>query len=384
MSVYRPKNSPFYHFDFVVRGHRFHGSTGSADRRQAEAVERAEKKRVKESAAAARPGAEMTLDMAADRYWIEIGQYSKERDLAEALQRLIDWIGPSTSIGDIDDDMLARLVARRRGEARMGRPKLGLVSVGTVNRTVTQLLRRILTRARKVWKRALPNEPNYAAHLLEEPTERVRELRFDEEAAIESAERDDLRPARLFAQATGLRRREVVSLTWPQVDWGAGVIRVVGKGDKPRTLPITPEITGLLWPLREHHPTRVFTFVAAKSWTNPKTGEKTIRGRRYPLTEQGWASAFRRTTAKAGITDLHIHDLRHTAGTRTLRASKNLRAVQHMLGHADVTTTMKYAHAVLDDIAEAMSARPADEATRRAAFEDREKSRKSPEQAKSK
>mgnify|MGYP001078289247 CR=1 FL=1 len=266
----------------------------------------------------------------------------------------------------------------------MGRPKLGLVSVGTVNRTVTQLLRRILTRARKVWKRALPNEPNYAAHLLEEPTERVRELRFDEEAAIESAERDDLRPARLFAQATGLRRREVVSLTWPQVDWGAGVIRVVGKGDKPRTLPITPEITGLLWPLREHHPTRVFTFVAAKSWTNPKTGEKTVKGRRYPLTEQGWASAFRRTAAKAGVTDLHIHDLRHTAGTRTLRASKNLRAVQHMLGHADVTTTMKYAHAVLDDIAEAMSARPADEATRRAAFEDREKSRKSPEQAKSK
>jgi integrase len=338
---------------------------------------------VKESAAAERPGAEMTLDVAADRYWIEVGQHSKERDLLENIQRLVDWIGPTTPITEVDDDMLARLVARRRGDARMGRPKLGLVSVGTVNRTVTELLRRILTRARKVWKRPLPAEPDYAAHILAEPTERVREMRFDEESAIEDVERDDYRQARLFAQATGLRRREVVTLTWPQVDWGAGVIRVVGKGDKPRTLPITPEITDLLWPLREHHQTRVFTFVAAKTWTNPKTGKTTKRGERYPITEQGWASTFRRTVARAGVTDLHIHDLRHTAGTRTLRASKNLRAVQQMLGHADVTTTMKYAHAVLDDIAEAMASRPADEAARRAAFEDREKSRNIPEQAKS-
>lgn len=338
---------------------------------------------MKESAAANRPGAEMTLDMAADRYWIEVGQYSKERDLTENIARLIDWIGPATPIADIDDDMLARLVARRRGDARMGRPKLGLVSVGTVNRTVTELLRRILTRARKVWKRALPNEPNYAGHILEEPAERIRELRFDEEAAFEETERDDYRAARLFAQATGLRRREVVTLTWPQVDWGAGLIRVIGKGDKPRSLPITAEITEILWPLREHHPTRVFTFVAAKTWTNPKTGAATRRGERYPITEQGWASTFRRTAAKAGVTDLHIHDLRHTAATRTLRASKNIRAVQNMLGHADVATTMKYAHAVLDDIAEAMSARRGDEAARRSAFEEREQSRNIPEQAKS-
>lgn len=378
MSVYRPKNSPFYHFDFVVRGHRVHGSTGSADRREAEAIERAEKKRVKDAAAADRGGADMTMDVAADRYWLEVGQHSKERALLDDIQRLVDWIGPATPLSAIDDDVLARLVARRRGEPRMGRPALGLVSSATVNRTVTELLRRILTRARKTWKRPLPDEPDYAAHILREPRERVREMRFDEEGRIEEVERADYRAARLFAQATGLRRREVVNLTWTQVDFGAGVIRVVGKGDEPHVLPITPEITALLWPLRGHHPTRVFTFVAAKTWTNPKTGAKTVRGRRYPITEQGWASTFRRTAAKAGVTDLRLHDLRHTAGTRTLRASKNLKAVQSMLGHRDIATTMKYAHAVLDDVAEAMSARPTDEQARRAAFEAREESRKDP------
>jgi len=42
----------------------------------------------------------------------------------------------------------------------------------------------------------------------------------------------------MFAQATGLRRREVVNLTWSQVDWGAGIIRVVQKGERGRRIPL--------------------------------------------------------------------------------------------------------------------------------------------------
>jgi integrase len=72
---------------------------------------------------------------------------------------------------------------------------------------------------------------------------------------------------------------------------------------------------------------------------------------------------------------------RHTGATRTLRASKNLRAVKEMLGHADIKTTMRYAHALIDDVAEAMSARVSDEATRRAAHDSRTKSRETPEQS---
>ena len=78
--------------------------------------------------------------------------------------------------------------------------------------------------------------------------------------------------------------------------------------------------------------------------------------------------------------EFRIHDLRHTGATRTLRASKNLRAVQGMLGHADIKTTMRYAHALVDDVAETMTARVIDEAARRSAHESRIKSRESPEQ----
>lgn len=380
MSVYKPKNSPYYHFDFRWRGSRFHGSTGKTARREAEAVEGSERDKLKfAESRGARAGSAMAFDMAAGRYWTEVGQYSAERDLDTNIARLVEWIGTDTPLSAVDDELLSRLVARRRGEPRMGKPALGLVSAGTVNRTVTELLRRILTRARTVWKIPLPDEPAWRSHKIAEPGERIRELTFDEEARIERVERDDYRPARLFAQATGLRRNEVVSLTWAQVDWHAGVIRVVGKGEKPRGIPITPEITDILWPLRDHHRTAVFTYIAKRTRTCARSDRRFIRGKRYPVTYEGWASAFRRTVAKAEIEDFRLHDLRHTAGTRTLRGSKNLRAVQHLLEHSDVKTTTRYAHALLDDVAEAMTARVDDEAARRAAHNRRTDSRKTPE-----
>lgn len=330
----------------------------------------------------------MAFDIAAGRYWDEVGRHSAERQLETSIARLVDWIGAETPLAEIDDEMVARLVARRRGEPRQGKPALGLVSAGTVNRTVTELLRRILTRARTAWKIALPDEPDWKVHKLREPRERARELSFTEESAIAGIERGDYRPARLFAQATGLRRREVVGLTWPQVDWHAGVIRVVQKGGVPHVVPITPEITEILWPLRDHHRTAVFTYVCARSRVCARSGRRFVRGRRYPITYEGLASYFRRLVARAGVEDFSLHDLRHTAASRTLRASKNLRAVQLLLGHADIKTTTRYAHAMLDDVAEAMAARVDDEAARRKAHADRQadgspkrraKSRKTPE-----
>ncbi|MGQ3673118.1 tyrosine-type recombinase/integrase [Xanthobacter sp. TB0136] len=111
-----------------------------------------------------------------------------------------------------------------------------------------------------------------------------------------------------------------------------------------------------------------------------RSGRDFVRGQRYPITYAGFGTRFSRTVAKAGLNDLRIHDLRHTGATRTLRASKNLKAVQEMLGHTDIKTTMRYAHAMKDDVAEAMRARQADEAVRRAEHDRRTKSRKSPEQ----
>lgn len=401
MSVYKRPTSPHFHYDFQWRGHRFYGSTEETDRRAAERFERAEKDRVKAAAASAVPRAEMPFDLAADLYWQEIGQHTSEHDLESKLGRLVEMIGPNTAIGDIDDEMLASLVVRRRCEIRenaKAKPgkqdaaKARPVSAATVNRTTTELLRRVLTFMRKKKRVALPKEPIYGDHILREPKERIRELAFDEEARIEAFEREGYREIRLFAQATGLRRRNCTDMTWSQVDWENGVIRVVQKGEDPHQIPLTPELIDLLWPLyvARHHETAVFTFVAERTRNYEATGKRFEKGKRYPITYEAWGTEHRRLCAAAGVKDFRIHDQRHTAGSRTMRASKNMRAVQKLLGHKDLATTARYAHAMQDDVAEAMSARSADEARRRDAYEARvatakgdAKSRPNPDQRRS-
>ena len=73
-------------------------------------------------------------------------------------------------------------------------------------------------------------------------------------------------------------------------------------------------------------------------------------GERYPFTKSGWRKQWSRALKAAGIEDFRFHDLRHTAATRTLRASGNMKAVQKMLGHSDITTTARYAHVMVDDV----------------------------------
>ncbi|MGV6875860.1 tyrosine-type recombinase/integrase [Pseudochelatococcus sp. B33] len=376
MSVYKPKGSSVYYYDFQWRGTRFYGTTGTKDRRRAEGVERSRREELKrQDARGAYTSATTTLDVAAGRWWDEVGQHLKDPGVENKVAGLINLVGKDTLLSEIDDNKVALAVVRRRAEFRRGKPEMGLVTPATVNRTTVDLLSRIMTRAQKIWKIQLPDMPDWSAHRLKEPPERIRELSFVEEDAIKAAEREDYRPARLFAQATGLRRREVVNLTWKQVDWHAGVIRVTQKGDRHHVLPITAEIRAILWSLRGHHKDSVFTYVAKRTKKCKRTGREWVRGRRYPITYHGWGTTFGRIVNKAKVEDFHIHDMRHTGATRTLRASKNLKAVQNMLGHADIKTTMRYAHALIDDVAEAMESRPRDEAARRA------KSQKNPKVA---
>jgi hypothetical protein len=80
-----------------------------------------------------------------------------------------------------------------------------------------------------------------------------------------------------------------------------------------------------------------------------------VRGQRYPVTEAGLKTAMRRAVPKSGVTNFRFHDTRHTAATRVLRKS-NLRVVQTLLGHSDVKTTTKYAHALKEDVRAALEA----------------------------
>lgn len=350
MSVYRPKASPFFHYDFQVRARRFHGSTGCRNRRQAEAVERSEREKAKRAidqgnvAAAA-----LTIDAAAGRYWTEVGQHhvcSKETWVN--LERLVEHFGRDRRLAEVKDSDIASLVAWRRGHPRWGRKGMALISPATVNRSTTEVLQKVFTRAREVWGARFDHEPRWGRHMLAEPEERVRELQDDEAGRLDEAVRADYEPFLSFARATGARFSECLLLRWVEVNWSTREIVTIGKKQRKVVMPITPLVAELLWPLRGHHPDRVFTYVAQR------TRDSRVRGRRYPMTESGAKSQWKRDRARADVVDFRFHDIRHDVGTKLLRETGNLKLVQRALNHADIKTTTRYAHVLNEEVATAL------------------------------
>lgn len=359
MSVYKPKGSPFYHFDFQLGGVRFSGSTRRTNEREAQKVEKAEREKASQQQAAAR-AAETSLKLrhVTGRYWHEIGQHHAGRaDTWRDLERLVEYFGPETFLTEIGDDEVAKLVGWRRGHQvvratrkppRKDAPPAPPISNATVNRSTTEVLKKLFTRA-KAWGATFPREPRWKEHWLPEPQERVRELVGDEADRLEAATREDYGPFFAFAAASGLRLRECL-LRWSEVDWGARQIRKPGKGGKLVTVPITTAIREILWPLQGHHPEHVFTYVAES--TRPGR----IRGQRYPVTYQGAKTAWRRLRKTAGVQGFRFHDFRHDVGTKLLRQTGNLKLVQRALNHADLKTTAKYAHVLDAEVAAALDA----------------------------
>jgi integrase len=347
VSVYKDRRSPFWQFDFWLRGYRFHGSTKATTRREAEAVERSEREKAKQHVAqteAARTS--LKLDDLCGRYWQEVGQHhvgEGANNTWRELTRLIEFFGKDKLLTDVTDDDVARLVAWRRGHRH--RHHGTLLSPFTVNATTWQV-RKLFMRA-KLWRVRFNHEPQWRKHLLRQPRERVRELSEQEAAQLAAATREDLAPFFAFARVSTLRLNECL-LKWTEVDFPGRQIRKLGKGGRLVTVPITPTIRKILWPLQGHHPDFVFTFVA------DRTASGRIKGRRYPMTRGGAANAWHKLRKRAGVVGFRFHDFRHDVGTKLLRETGNLKLVQRALNHQDIKTTVRYAHVLDDEVADAL------------------------------
>ncbi len=366
MSVYKPKNSSYYHFDFVVGGQRFHGSTGCSNRREAEGKERLEKEKAKEAhkAAKASEGGPLTIEKASNRYFDEVGcRHANSETTDTDLARLVEYFGEAKLMVDIDDAEVAKLVQWRAKQPAWGRDEradgtpMQMVTPATVNRSTTLVLKKLFTRAKRTWRYTFPREPIWNDHWLKEPKERVRELKKAEGSALELATRTDYEPVFSFARSTGLRLNECI-LKWSEVDWETGWITKPGKGGRTVKTAITTTVREILLPLVGHHPEFVFTYQAArvrkKGSSYKGDGLGRARGERYPITYSGLKTQWKRIRKAAGVQDFRFHDFRHDLATKLLRATGNLKTVQKALSHADIKTTTRYAHVLDEEVAEAM------------------------------
>ncbi len=131
--------------------------------------------------------------------------------------------------------------------------------------------------------------------------------------------------------SSGLRVSELCGVRWCDLDLDEGLVRVTGKGGKTRVVPVgRPALQAL----------RALQPAAAAP------GAPVFPGRRgAPLTPAALRLRLRRRAREQGIAQrVHPHLLRHTCASHLLESSGELRAVQELLGHADIATTEIYTH----------------------------------------
>ena len=137
--------------------------------------------------------------------------------------------------------------------------------------------------------------------------------------------------------ATGLRVSELVTLQIGQVNLRLGVLRVTGKGNKERLVPLGDEAVN--W---------VETFIKNRrnSFFTGEPGDVLFPSRRgKTMTRQTFWYAIKRYAVTAGISKtLSPHVLRHAFATHLINNGADLRAVQMLLGHSDISTTQIYTH----------------------------------------
>jgi len=176
------------------------------------------------------------------------------------------------------------------------------------------------------------DNPVSKINFLEENNQIERVLTHDEEKKLISYLAPHIKPIISTAIYTGMRKGELISLKWDNVNLDTNLITIEATNSKSKRIkkiPISQTLRKVL--LQQKLITGFHEFV----FLTPK-------GDKYKRVDS--LNSFKRACDKAGISGLRFHDLRHTAATRMIEAGVNIVVVSKLLGHASIITTMRYAH----------------------------------------
>ena len=164
----------------------------------------------------------------------------------------------------------------------------------------------------------------------------VRQL-LEQPAKLETPEAKRDRAMLELLYASGMRVSELVSLDVNDIDVDGGYVRCFGKGHKERMIPIYPQATQLV----KEYIEQVHDGIARSP--DEKALFLNLRGDR--LTRQGFWQILKGYAKAAGLdAEITPHTLRHSFATHMLNGGADLRSVQELLGHANISTTQIYTH----------------------------------------
>jgi integrase len=199
------------------------------------------------------------------------------------------------------------------------------VSGPTVNREIS-LLSNVFTTAIR-WHYAASNPVKGVGRYEEsEPVERP--LLPDEEERLLAMAAPHLKPILVILLNTGMRRNELLSLRWKNVNLAAGHVIIQKTNSKTKRMRIVPLNRAAMGALRGIPRRHELVFY------NPKTKSSLKEVR----------TAFLAACRKAGIEGLRLHDLRHTFATRLRDKHVDLATIMKLLGHSTIAMTLRYAH----------------------------------------
>lgn len=336
--LYQRGDSPFWWVSYINEsGKRTRRSTGTTDRKEAEAI-----------------FAKWKLEAHRSRYWEE----QPSRTFDELMLIYLEGVGREKRSHERDRYSAKRLYPHFTNRelhtlsgadirAYIDARRSAGASPGTVNRELG-LLSSALNFARRELDWEVPNPAQ--GRRLREPEGRVRRISPDEAARLIAAAESEPQAPYLadfirLALNTGCRRDELLRLEWGRVDRRARLLHLEArhtKAGKRRSIPLNALALDALAARRawcDRH-CRGTAWVFAKE-----------NGERVQSIKRSWATACRR----AGIKDFRVHDLRHTCAAWLVSAGEPLTAIRDLLGHSTVRMTERYAHLAPENVRAAVA-----------------------------
>jgi integrase len=216
--------------------------------------------------------------------------------------------------------------------------RLETVKPATINRELG-IVQHAFEVTRKEWSIPLVTNPVGAISKPQRGNPRDRRLRNGEWDRLMGACRKCrnrlVEPLVSFAVETGMRRGELLNAKWRDLNWTDHTLRIpITKNGHPRTIPLSVGALAVLATLGNVH-----------------GGEDRI----FPLTCKSVALAWKRLTKRAGIEDLHFHDLRHEAVSRFFELGLTVPEVALISGHRDPRMLFRYTHLKAEDVGRRIS-----------------------------
>ena len=244
------------------------------------------------------------------------------------------------TLDEITTDMVEEYKNRRIGEKiKKGKGKETPITPATVNRELATL-KRLCSWATEQRPKLLEINAVQSVQLLKENNERTRYLTEGEiKTLLSNCNTPYLKMAVTIALETGLRKDGVLSLKWKEIE--DGTIHKKVKGSRTVHIPITQALQDELTQYRAQIAVvSQYVFPAHRNPMRPTRSDADL--------------GFDTAVKNAGIEDFHFHDLRHTFASHFLRRTKDMKVLQEILGHADMSMTNRYAHLLDEHKQEAM------------------------------